>query len=119
MALADTVSRVGKDTIRKLGSNDRIIGALKLCEKYGVDCSYLAIGVACGLNFAPSGDDSSKVLYDYASQNGVKEALIKYSDYQGKYVDLISSVYDMVKNGKTILEIIKYCDASREKEIKV
>lgn len=118
-ALADTVARVGKDTIRKLGSNDRIIGALKLCEKHGVDCSYLAIGVASGLAFSPIGDESSKELYDFTTQNGVKSALEKYSQYSGKYVELISKLYEMIKNGKTILEMIEYCDDLREKEIKV
>ena len=31
VALGDTIERVGKDTIRKLSENDRLIGALNLC----------------------------------------------------------------------------------------
>jgi mannitol-1-phosphate 5-dehydrogenase len=36
-ALGDTVFRVGRDVKRKLGPGDRIVGALRLLERHGVD----------------------------------------------------------------------------------
>ena len=41
-ALGDTVARVAADPIRKLGPNDRLIGAANLCLKHGITPSALA-----------------------------------------------------------------------------
>lgn len=110
VALADTVARVGKDTKRKLGSNDRLIGALKLCEKHGIDASYICIGIAAGLMFSPTEDLSSVELSEYAKTNGVKETLSKYSEYSGAYVTLIGEIYNELKAGKSLSEIMKKID---------
>ena len=118
-ALADTVARVGKDTIRKLSSNDRMIGALNLCEKHGVDCGYICIGVACAMLFAPQDDERSQELSSYAKENGVAKTLEKYSDYKGKNINLITELYDMLKNGLKISDLTDYVDDLREREMKV
>jgi mannitol-1-phosphate 5-dehydrogenase len=49
--LGDTVARVGKDINRKLGENDRFMGAIRLCEKHGIDSIYIKIAVASALLF--------------------------------------------------------------------
>lgn len=116
-ALADTAYRVGKDTKRKLGANDRLIGALKLCEKHGVDASYICIGIAAGLLFSPQADESSKEVSDYAKENGVKAALDKYSDYSGKYVCEIERIYNELKSGKSLPVIIGGIDKETGKTI--
>ena len=118
-ALGDTIKRVGKDTKRKLSSNDRLIGALNLAEKHGVNASYLCLGIAAGLLFNPNDDESSVELSDFADKNGVKMALEKYSLYTGKYVDLISEIYQMLKNGKNVAEVVSFIDNLNGKEIKV
>lgn len=118
-ALADTVARVGKDTKRKLGSNDRLIGALKLCEKHGVDASYICIGAAAGMLFAPDGDESSAELSSFAKENGVAETLKKYSDYNGKYVATIDEIYKALKSGVKLSEIVKRVESLSNKEIRV
>ena len=41
-ALADTVYRVGRDLPRKLSVNDRIVGAMLLCARRGIDLSPIA-----------------------------------------------------------------------------
>lgn len=118
-ALADTVNRVGKDTKRKLGSNDRLIGALKLCEKHGVDASYICIGAAAGMLFAPDGDESSAELSAFAKANGTAETLKKYSDYDGKYVATIDEIYNALKSGVKLSEIVKKVESLSNKEIRV
>ena len=40
--LGDTCERVATDPLRKLGSEDRLIGALKNCEHYGLPYVYIA-----------------------------------------------------------------------------
>ncbi len=118
-ALGDTVARVGRDTIRKLGSNDRLIGALKLCEKHGLPSEYICIGIATGLVFNPEGDDSSKELSAYAKEFGVKATLEKYCEYSGEKVALIEKLYDMINNGKQINALIKVVEESAGKQIRV
>ena len=116
-ALADTVERVGKDTKRKLGSNDRLIGALKLCEKHKVNGTYICIGIAAAMLFRPEADESSKELCAYANENGVAETLNKYSDYRGEYVDAIAEIYGMFKAGKTLAEVLKAIDKNSGNKI--
>ncbi len=118
-ALGDTVARVGRDTIRKLGSNDRLIGALKLCEKHNLSNEYICIGIAAGLVFDPDGDDSSKEVSSYAKEFGAKATLEKYCDYKGVKVELIEKLYNMIKNGKQISALVKVCEESAGKEIRV
>ncbi len=109
-ALADTVARVGRDTKRKLSSNDRLIGAIKLCEKYDLPCEYLCIGVAAGLNFNPDGDQASQEVYADASKNGARATLKQYADYEGRNVELIETLYGMIRNGKQISALVKYVE---------
>lgn len=116
-ALADTVERVGKDTKRKLGANDRLVGALKLCEKHGIDGTYLCIGIAAGFLFSPQADESSVEVNAFVNGNGVKATLEKYSEYCGKYVDLITEIYDEFKQGKTLAEVVKGIDEKTGKKI--
>jgi mannitol-1-phosphate 5-dehydrogenase len=50
--LGDTVERVGRDLRRKLSPDDRIVGALRLCDAAGIPSSYVARGLAAALRFS-------------------------------------------------------------------
>lgn len=119
VALGDTVERVGKDTKRKLSSNDRLIGALKLAEKHNVNASYLALGIAYGMHFNPVSDESSVELSSFAKEFGVKETLKKYSDYDGGYVQLIEKLYGMIADNKSLTDLEKEIESVNGKEIRV
>ncbi len=119
VALADTVERVGKDTIRKLGNNDRIIGAINLCEKHNVPCEYICIGAAAGMHFAPEADANSVEVCNFAKENGPEETLKKYCGYTGKMTGLICALYNMIKEGKSLGELINYCIEVAGKAIRV
>jgi mannitol-1-phosphate 5-dehydrogenase len=54
--LRDTVERVGRDLKRKLGDNDRLIGAARLCRKHDIDNTYMKIGIAAALLFGEEFD---------------------------------------------------------------
>ena len=118
-ALGDTTLRVGRDTQRKLSSNDRLVGALKLAEKHNLSAEYICIGISAGLLFSPEGDESSQALSQFTKENGVKASLKQYSDYEGKYVDLICTLYQMLVEGKTVRELSTYCEEIIGKEIRV
>lgn len=98
--LGDTIARVGRDTQRKLNKEDRIVGALNLCKKMGVEVKYLYIAVAAGLRFGPEGDDSSIEIMNYTKENGVKAALEKYCDItDDKDVKAIECWYNKLADG--------------------
>ena len=113
------MARVGKDTIRKLGSNDRLIGAINLADKHNLPCEYLCIGVAAGMCFAPDGDDSSKEVRAFANENGAMATLKKYCAYEGRMASLIAELYSMLKEGKQISALVKYCDELTGKAVRV
>ena len=119
VALGDTVARVGKDTKRKLGGNDRLIGALKLAEKMEIDATYICVGVAAGMMFNPVEDESSVELNTFAKEKGVKETLKVYSDYSGKYIELMEELYTLFSSGKELKDVIKYCDQKGNTAIRV
>ena len=109
-ALGDTVARVGKDTIRKLGDNDRLVGALKLSIKHGIPCYSICIGVAAALLFAPEGDERSQEVKAFAAENGALEALKKYANLEGFEAELIAKLYEMLKSGCQLNMLIQMCD---------
>lgn len=47
-ALADTVIRLARDPLRKLGPKDRLVGAARLAEKAGIAPEALSWGIAAG-----------------------------------------------------------------------
>lgn len=98
--LGDTIARVGRDTKRKLNKEDRIVGAINLCKKTGVEPKYLYIAVAAGLRFSPEGDDSSIEISNYTKENGVKAALAKYCEItDDNAVSAIEKYYNELENG--------------------
>lgn len=78
--LGDTVDRVGKDTVRKLGENDRLIGAAKLCVKHGIDPEPICLGIAAALKFAPEDDEAACRVASFCRERGVAEALKEFSN---------------------------------------
>ena len=49
--LGDTCERVGRDAKRKLGVNDRLLGAITLCNKYNIPTDSIKKGVMAALDY--------------------------------------------------------------------
>ena len=73
-ALGDTVRRVGKDTKRKLSSNDRFTGAIKFCKEQGTIPVYIPIGIAAGLLFTGD-DDGTAAVREKLKIDGINATL--------------------------------------------
>jgi mannitol-1-phosphate 5-dehydrogenase len=58
-ALGDTIYRVGRDVQRKLGPEDRVIGALKFDEEHGVDAPVTTLCAAAGMLFRATDDSGA------------------------------------------------------------
>jgi len=119
-ALADTVERVGKDTIRKLSYSDRLTGALRLCNEHGITPAFICVGIAAALLFAPPSDSQSIELSTYSKRNGVFETLVKYAELNrdlknNTQIKYISELYKMMSNNMSLNEIIKFTEKRRLK----
>ena len=77
--VVDPISRVSREPIRKISPNDRIMGPAYNCEEYGIDNTYLLKGVACALKYKSEGDVQAEEIQKYISDNGVEEAIVKYT----------------------------------------
>ena len=106
--LGDTIERVGRDTKRKLSENDRFVGVAKLCDKLGIESTYILAGLAAGLHFAPAGDDASIEVAKDARENGVFHALSAYCGIceDSAIAKKVNAYYEKIKAGTPIAEIV-------------
>ncbi|MBS1787241.1 MAG: hypothetical protein JST85_05940 [Acidobacteria bacterium] len=74
-ALMDTIARVGRDPIRKLQADDRLIGPAKLAYRYSIEPTFLIQGCAAALQFAGGGDAQSAELQKLVKERGAEHAL--------------------------------------------
>jgi mannitol-1-phosphate 5-dehydrogenase len=74
-ALRDPVSRVGRDPLRKLAGDDRLVGAARLALASGVDPANLCRTAAAALCFNGPGDASSALMRTQLERDGVERTL--------------------------------------------
>ncbi len=74
-ALKDTIARVGRDPVRKLQSDDRLIGPVKLAYRYSIEPAYLIQGCAAALSFSQEGDAQAAELQKLVKGRGAEHAL--------------------------------------------
>jgi mannitol-1-phosphate 5-dehydrogenase len=74
-ALMDTIARVGRDPVRKLHAEDRLIGPAKLAYRYGIEPANLIQGCAAALTFAQDGDPQAAELQKLVRERGAEHAL--------------------------------------------
>ncbi len=73
--LGDTCFRLARDPIRKLGPEDRLVGAARLCERTGVRPAALAKVIAAALRFDAREDHVAVELQRRISEAGLTEVL--------------------------------------------
>jgi mannitol-1-phosphate 5-dehydrogenase len=77
--LRDAIVRVAKDPIRKLGRDDRIIGAAELCLSQGIAPDHIATICAAALSYDYPDDTHALRLQTMIRQRGLGEALVQIS----------------------------------------
>ncbi len=77
--LRDPITRVAKDPIRKLGHDDRIIGAAALCLSQGITPDYIAIACAAALCYDYPEDPFAVRLQSMIEKTGVADVLRQVS----------------------------------------
>ena len=74
-AVRDPVARVGRDPIRKLAGDDRLIGAARLAAAAGVAPVHLCTAAAAALCFSAPTDASARRLRAQLRRDGVESTL--------------------------------------------
>lgn len=111
-ALGDTVARVGKDPIRKLSVNDRLVGAANLCLKHGITPVYIALGIAAGYMFCPRSDQAATTLSSCIGTNSINRVLNEYSGINAgsPLCKTILEFYSDLNNNMHIENVLSKCE---------
>lgn len=99
--LGDTVSRVGRDPLRKLDKQDRLAGALRFTVEQGKQPYHLALTMAAALKFDAEGDPTAAQVRDRISDEGLDYFLKNHCGLSGNgqldsWRDLITAQYDFL-----------------------
>ncbi|MCW5940651.1 MAG: hypothetical protein KIS66_00370 [Fimbriimonadaceae bacterium] len=76
-ALNDQIARIGADPRRKLGHDDRLVGAMRMCAEQGVPYDAIALATAAAMRFFAAGDptaDEVRTLYEREGPRAVLAA---------------------------------------------
>ena len=100
--LKDDVARVGREPLRKLNKNDRLIKPLITARSYNIDSENLLLGVGAAMHYKNEEDEQSVKLQSLIKSRGVRgslsevakipedsEILIKIEDYYNQVRKLI------------------------------
>ena len=75
--LADTIERVARQPIRKLGPSERLIGLLRLAEKYELDTSPICKVTAAALHYFDPEDDQCREMRGMIEVGGPGQVLLE------------------------------------------
>lgn len=98
--LKDDVARVGREPLRKLNENDRLIKPLMTAKNFNLDIDNLLLGVGAALNYNNEEDSQSVELQSLISEKGVKESLAHVANLaqEQEILSKVEKYYNEVKN---------------------
>jgi mannitol-1-phosphate 5-dehydrogenase len=98
--LQDDTARVGRQPIRKLGPDDRLIKPLLGTFEYQVKNTNLLIGVAAALNYRNNDDEQAVKLEKLITEKGVKQAFCEISgiDVNNSIVMKVEEIYTAMQD---------------------
>lgn len=82
--LKDEVTRVGRDPVRKLSANDRLITPLKLCDELNINFENILYGIAGGYLFDYNKDERANEIQHSVKCKGIQNTI---SEISGLAVD--------------------------------
>jgi len=94
--LHDDVQRVGRQPLRKLGADDRLIKPLRGAIEYGTSYRNLVVGIAAALYFRNDEDDQAEKLQGLLASLDVKSAIPEITSLDDKEIlAAIESAYEI------------------------
>lgn len=95
--LKDTVKRVAREPIRKLGPTDRLVGSARSCEEHNIKPAYLSFAIALALYF----------LNDDNTENFLEQTCLIHKNEP--LFDRIMHFYHIIEQNKESLPAILHC----------
>jgi mannitol-1-phosphate 5-dehydrogenase len=101
-ALGDTIFRLARDPLRKLGPEDRLVGAARLAERAGVTPEALSWGIAAGYCFDDANDSLAMTLQRRIAAEGLDAALADVSGIEADepLATLVRERYRRLREGE-------------------
>jgi len=102
-ALADTIFRLARDPLRKLGPEDRLVGAARLALKHRIVPAGLAWGIAGGLAYDDPRDPRAIKLQQFLATEGIESVLQSLCcldpPAEKQLIELVLARYAALKRG--------------------
>jgi len=92
--LGDTIERVGRDPMRKLGSGDRFTGAVNKCKNNGVTYTPILGGIAAALHYRNNEDPSAVRMNDEIQRQGLTAFLRNWCRLSDSDAEKCRNIYD-------------------------
>jgi len=112
-ALGDTIFRVGCDLTRKLGPEDRLVGAVRLANKLGLPYDRILVSIACACRFKATDENGHRMKddeqFDQKYAGNVRRMIVEVSGFdQTTEIDIVQTTINLVEkiDRKGIHEII-------------
>lgn len=96
--IKDELSRVCREPMRKLSSEDRLIRPLLIAREYKINTDHLLLGIGAALHYRHEGDPQSKEMQRLIEEKGLKGAVSGITGIApgDALLDQISMAYDSV-----------------------
>ncbi|MEW4534483.1 mannitol-1-phosphate 5-dehydrogenase [Vibrio paracholerae] len=96
--LVDEVDRVGRQPLRKLGANDRLIKPLLGTIEYGLPNGMLLKGIAAALQYRNDSDPQAIELQQSIEKEGVRSTLARYTGLTADSIEAqqIEALYQQI-----------------------
>jgi len=101
--IMDTACRVARDPIRKLGTEDRLIGSAKLCIEYAIFPKNIAYICGAAFNYDYPKDEVAQKLQGMIADKGIEKVIEEVSEVDSKSdlgERIIESYYDIKEKRK-------------------
>ncbi len=95
--LQDDVTRVGREPLRKLSADDRLVSPLSTALSYGLPVDKLFLGIGAALRYNNPEDEQSKQLQEKIAKSGVAAAFSEVSGITDQAIlDQAAAAYETV-----------------------
>lgn len=101
--ILDSLERIGRNPLQKLGKNERLIKPLLGCIKYGLSYYNLSKGVAAALHYRNQNDSESMQMFSLIKKEGIRNTLIKICGLPIDSKEVCSIILEYYSIPKTIM----------------
>ncbi|KAJ7314385.1 mannitol-1-phosphate 5-dehydrogenase [Mycena albidolilacea] len=81
-AVKDDVVRVGRQPLRKLGREDRLVGPARMCAEAGIPVKHLATGIAAALWYENEEDEQSVEMRKAIADKGLEKYVVELTGFE-------------------------------------